>query len=122
MGGACSGGITPEEKKELQLEMNPETTEVISKLNLFDEDVNILWHSFSKIDRHHNHLLSLDEFLKFYDLDNTFFARKVFSKVRNLLYQYARSVVLTMIIRWTAIARDQFHFPSLYAVYGISSH
>jgi hypothetical protein len=81
MGGACSTGISPAEKRELQLELDPDTTAVISKLNLFQDDVNILWHAFCAIDKEHSHSLDMMEFLRFYNIEDSLFAKKVFRKV-----------------------------------------
>jgi Ca2+-binding EF-hand superfamily protein len=78
------GGGSSSSKNKLELEMNPDTKNVIRKLQLSPEDVDKFWKAFCQLDRSHNNTISLDEFQRFYqiydDEEKIYFLKMAYSR------------------------------------------
>jgi hypothetical protein len=63
--------------QDAEVRMSP----LLHKLHLDDHTLGEIMRTFQKIDRVHNKQLSLNEFLNFYGLEETYFAKMIFSRM-----------------------------------------
>mmetsp|Transcript_20928 Transcript_20928/g.30161 ORF Transcript_20928/g.30161 Transcript_20928/m.30161 type:complete len:223 (+) Transcript_20928:102-770(+) len=106
MGSGCSADS---HQGGLDIELTPETNEVISKLKLFPEEVDVLWQAFTAIDKEHSRLLNIKEFHNYFKLEETPFSRMVFSKMDGN-DSHEISFIEFVINIWDFLTLDLLHF------------
>lgn len=74
-------GICQSDGKVLPQNISKNTYQKLNKLNINQKVIDILWTTFCKIDRSSSNSLSLDEFLRFYGMEENNFTRKIFSRM-----------------------------------------